>query len=121
MSALQTKAEVLAHVLESVYNIDTDTDTNTDEQRDIMTQAHRNLNLQLSHKSEHEMVELLTTPTKGKQQLRATNAPGSDDVDARMVKNMSRMAVVELSYIINATIILGQSAITVSCRCLCTS
>lgn len=90
------KAEAIADVFERVHRIN----TNNEKSQLAITEL-----AECIYASPHYISELLTTPV---EVLRFTRSipnrkpPGSDDLDAEVMKNLSRKAVAQLAYIVNA-------------------
>ncbi|KAL0269181.1 UNVERIFIED_CONTAM: hypothetical protein PYX00_006993 [Menopon gallinae] len=98
------KARVLANAFETVHKIDTT--NNTEEQKEIANKVTEAIAQKITiNKKQYE--KLITNPNELKEiikKLPKNKAPGPDQIGNQLIKNLSRKAVVQLMYIINAII-----------------
>lgn len=94
------KAEAIAETFERVHEIDPH---HTAEHLDII--QHANTILNTPHRiHKHELRDYLATPAEVAgiiKRMPRRKAPGSDGIDPILIKNLSKKAVVQLTYIIN--------------------
>lgn len=95
------KAEAIADVFERVHHISTN---NNQEQLNIIERANV-IVAQTYHIRKHILSKLLTTPAELSKYIRALSnrkSPGPDNIDSKLIKNLSKKGIVQLVYIINA-------------------
>lgn len=93
------KADVLAENFETAHHI---SQTDSPEQADIRKRVEDFINSNRFVKPENH---LLTNPSEIRDEIKKlplNKAPGKDEVDNRLIRNLSRKAIVQLNYIINA-------------------
>lgn len=100
----EDKAEMLADQFEKVHRIELD--RNTPEQQAIITQVEGFLQ-EARAPNDQEVEEHLTSPAEVRKTIKQCNpnkAPGPDGIQNKILRNLPRKSIVQLTYIINATL-----------------
>lgn len=95
------KANMLASQFEEVHNLNIN--NNTNEQNSIINQLQQYIN----EASNEDWLKYITSPAEVKEIIKtlpSRKAPGMDKIQNIIFKNLGRKPIVQLMYIINATI-----------------
>lgn len=101
----EEKANLLADTFEQIHHLP---DDNTIEQRNI-TNHYNTLIGNTITVDRHTRTKIIATPTEIKNIVRYlpnNKAPGKDDIDYKLLKNLPTKGLVQMTYIINAIMLL---------------
>lgn len=97
----QAKANALAETFEQIHNNNT---ADTEEQTQINETVHTFINTQHTCDKQQQLKKLYTKPSelaRIAKHLPNNKAPGHDNIDNSLIKNLSKKAYTQLTYIIN--------------------